>query len=71
MGGVGGGSGGQGGCDRRIEGFVKIPKTIFFFGGGGVGGLVGGGSGGRVGGRVGGVRIWGVKVDVNEELKFL
>ena len=59
--GSGGGSGwwgGQGECERRIEVFVKIPKKkkkIFFF-------LGGGGGGG-----------WGVgvRVDVNEELKFL
>ena len=61
------GSGGQGGCDRRIEVFGKIRKKL-----GGRGGWVGGsGWGGRgVGsgwGRVGG----GVRVDVNEELKFL
>ena len=43
--------GGQGGCDRRIEVFVKIQKKNW--------------GGGRVGG--GG----GVRVDVNEELKFL
>ena len=36
--------------------FVKIQKNIFFVGGGGVGS---GGSG------------WGVRMDVNEELKFL
>ena len=43
MGGVGLG-GGQGGCERRIEVFVKIQKKkkIFFFFGGG-GGPVGGG----------------------------
>ena len=49
----------QGGCERRIEVFVKIQKKkifFFFFWGGGVG------SGGGVG--------W-VRVDVNEELKFL
>ena len=36
MGGSGWG-GGQGGCERRIEVFVKIQKKIFFFffGGGG------------------------------------
>ena len=56
--------GGQGGCERRIEVFVKIQKKkkIFFFGGGGSG--RGGGVSGR--GQVGGVRV-----DVNEELKFL
>ena len=43
--------GGQGGCERRIEVFVKIQKKKNL--GGGVG-LVG-----------------GVRVDVNEELKFL
>ena len=61
VGGVGWG-GGQGGCDRRIEVFVKIQKKNFF--GGGVGG---GGEGGSVGGGVGG----GVRVDVIKELKFL
>ena len=35
--------GGQGGCERRIEVFVKIPPKKFF---GGVGGG-GGGGGGR------------------------
>ena len=49
--------GGQSGCERRIEVFVKIQKK-FFLGGGSVGG---GGSGSR----------WGVRVDVNEELKLL
>ena len=88
MGGEGGrvGLGGQGGCERRIEVFVKIQKNI--------GGVVGEGGGrGRVGGRGGcdlrikvfgkftiffflggGVRLvggGGVRVDVNEELKFL
>ena len=43
--------GGQGGCERRIEVFVKIKKK-----------QLGGGGGGRVG---------GVRVDVNEEMKFL
>ena len=56
----GGGGGGQSGCERRIEVFVKIQKKkIFFLGGGG---------------SVEGVRLWGgggVRVDVNEELKFL
>ena len=49
------GGGGQGGCERRIEVFVQIQKTNRV-GEVGVGGLVGGG---------------GVRVDVNEELKFL
>ena len=47
-------------------------KKIFFGGGGGCGG--GGGGGGRVASRLGcqvGGRVWGVRVDVNEELKFL
>ena len=43
----GSGLGGQDGCERRIEVFVKIKKknVFFFFGGGG-----GRGGGGRVGG---------------------
>ena len=49
-----GGGGGQGGCERRIEVFVKIQKKKNW---------VGGGSGRG--------RVWGVRVDVNEELKFL
>ena len=60
-GGVGVGFGGQSGCERRIEVFVKIKKTFFW------GGRVWGG-GGSVGGSGSG---WGVRVDVNEELKFL
>ena len=57
MGGGGGGSvlGGQGGCERGIEVFVKIQKK-----------KLGGGRGGR--GRVG---AGGVSVDVNEEFKFM
>ena len=63
--GVGVGLGGQSGCERRIEVFVKIQKKDFFWGWG-----VGGSVGGSVGG--GGVGSgWGVSVDVNEELKFL
>ena len=50
--GEGSGLGGQGGCELRIEVFVKIQKKNFW-----------GGGGGGVGG--------GVRVDVNEELKFL
>ena len=48
---------GQGGCERRIDVFVKIQKKI---GGGGPGG----GSWGSGWGE-------GVRVDVTEELKFL
>ena len=43
---------------------MKIQKKKFFFEGGGVGGEVGGGVEGLGSG-------WGVRVDVNEELKFL
>ena len=81
MGGGGVGLGGQGGCDRRIEVLGKIHKKI---GGGGGGWLGLGGQGGcerrievfvkikkkKLGGRVGGSG-WGVRMDVNEELKFL
>ena len=49
----GGGWGGQGGFERRIEVFVKIQKIKF--GGGGGGGESG---------------WWGIRVNVNEELKF-
>ena len=49
----GSGLGGQDGCERRIEVFVKIKKK-----GGGEGGSMGGGPG------------WGVRMDVNKELKF-
>ena len=57
---MGVGLGGQSGCERRIEVFVKIQKKDF----------LGGGGWGSVGGSVGGSG-WGVRVDVNEELKFL
>ena len=40
------GVGGQSGCERRIEVFVKIQKKKIIWGGGGRGGWVGG----RVGG---------------------
>ena len=52
-----GGGFGLGGCEQRSEAFVKIQKKMFFFFGGGGGG--GRGEGG------------GVRVDVNEEVKFL
>ena len=48
MGGVGLGGGGQGGCERRIEVFVKVQKKIFFFLGGGGGFGSGGGGGGGI-----------------------
>ena len=48
--------GGQGGCERRIEVFVKIQNKKN--GGGGLG-------------QGGGIRLGGVRMDVNEELKFL
>ena len=51
-GGWGVGLGGQSGCERRIEVFVKIQKKDFFFGGGG---SVGGGGGGSGEGSGGGV----------------
>ena len=49
---MGGGRGrGQGGCERRIEVFVKILKKNIFWGGGLGGGSVGGvGFGGGGGG---------------------
>ena len=48
---MGGGQGrGQGGCERRIEGFVKIQKKNF---------LVGGGLGGGGRGVSGGVGLGG------------
>ena len=81
--GWGGGGGGQGGCERTIEVFVKMLKKKW--GGGVVGegsgwGGVQGGCDRRIaflgkftkkmgGGGVG--LVGGVRVDVNEELKFL
>ena len=59
-----GGGGYQGGWERRIEAFVKIPKKKkIFFGGGGGGRVCGGGWWGASG--------LGVRVDVNGEVKFL
>ena len=52
----GSGKGGQGGCERRIKVSVKIQKRNW------------GGRGGQVGVRL--VGGGGVRVDVNEELKF-
>ena len=59
--GSGGGGGGQDGCEQRIKVFVKIQKNILLF----FGGVSGREGGSDRGGRV------GVRVDVNEELKFL
>ena len=53
-----GGGGGQGGCERRIEVFGKIHQKKKIRGGVGRGVRLGSG-------------WWGVRVDVNEELKFL
>ena len=50
----------QGGCEQRIEVFVKIQKKKII-----------GGGGGKVSGGGRGYRFGGVWVDVNEELKFL
>ena len=58
------GGGGQDGCERRIEVFVKVQKKNLGGGGGGGGGLGRGGGGGGGGGGS------GVRVDVKEELKF-
>ena len=55
---MGGGGGGQGGCEWRSEAFVKIQKKKQFF-------LEGGGGGVRRG------RVVGVRVDGNGELKLL
>ena len=69
--------GGQGGCERRIEVFVKIPKKKLGGRGGGVrsgGGLVGQGGCERrieVLGKFTKKNRGGVRVDVNEELNFL
>ena len=52
--GEGSGLGGQGGCERRIEVFVKIQKKNFWGGGGRWGGgSVGGGVGVGLGGQSG------------------
>ena len=81
------GGGGQGGCERKNEVFVKIKKKNWGSrGGSGGGGGGGGGQGGcdrrievfgkihkkKFRGDVGlGGSGWEVRVDVNEELKFL
>ena len=60
---MGGRGRGQGGCEQRIEVFVKIQKKKIFFWGGGGGGSVA--EGVRWGGGVGRA---GVRVDVNAML---
>ena len=57
MGGVGLG-GGQGGCERRIEVFVKIQKKNFFRGWVGRGGGSGGVRSGVGVGEVRGSKVW-------------
>ena len=59
---MGGGGGGQDGCEWRSEAFVKIQRKKIFLGGGGFG-LGGGGGGGGFG--------LGVRVDVYGEVKLL
>ena len=55
--------------NKELKFLLKFKKKIFFWGGGRGGG---GGGGGGVGGSVGGVGLLGgVRLDVNEELKFL
>ena len=56
-GGVGSGWRGQDGCERRMKVFVKIQKKN-----------IGGGGSDRGGG---GVRLGGVRVNVNRERNFL
>ena len=67
MGGRGGGVGrrvgGQGGCERRSEVFVKFQKKNFFWGGGGPIRGWGGGGGSKVWGKW---VMWGMG-DVNQE----
>ena len=56
------GVGGQGGCEHNGSFCENSKKKKFWGGGGSGGGGVGGGGSGL---------SWGVRVDVNEELKFL
>ena len=51
------GLGGRLGVNEELKILRKLTKKIFFFGGGG-------------GGRVWGGSCWGVRMDVNEELRF-
>ena len=57
--GRGGGGGGLGGVALRGQGGCKRRIKVFVLGGRGGGGSVGGG------------RVGGVRMDMNEELKFL
>ena len=54
--------------NEELKFFVKIQKKKKFFWEGGRGERFGGGGGGGLEGRG---RVGGVRVDVNEELKFL
>ena len=65
----GGWGGSQGGCEQKIEDFVKIQKKKIVGGGGGWVGLGAGGGGG--GGGEWGVGGGRVRVELYEELKFL
>ena len=83
--GRGRGSGWGGGrvCERRNEVFVKIQKINSWVGGAGMGSGGGGGQGTsehrievflkiqKKSGRGSGGSDWGVRLDVNEELKLL
>ena len=62
----------QGRCEQSSEVFVKIIFFFFFFlGGGGGGGVRVDGGSGQGGGSREGSDWGGVRVDVNEEFKFL
>ena len=67
---MGGRGGGQSGCERRIEVFVKIQKQDFFFWGGGPWGGVGGGVGVGFGGQSGCERRIEVFVKIQKKKIF-
>ena len=68
---VGVGLGGQSGCERRIEVFVKIQKKKIFWGGGlGWGRWVGGGVGVGLGGQSGCERRIEVFVKIPKKIFF-
>ena len=65
------GGGGQDGCERRVEVFVKIQKKNFFWGGGVEGGGYGsGGSGFFWGGQGGCERRIEVFVKIKKKIHF-